>query len=160
MNRDEIVKYVKECRREDGGYGPAEQHDSHLLHTLCAVQVEILTSIGGHPTRYLSCLFYLSFNRHFLTRNNVRKTCMLIWTPKYLLDDTIFDAYCLTLSDRNNPGSTRVHRCRGHCPIRQESAETRWKLHWGFFQRGAHYFMAISLFWFEKFTVLDFFVQK
>lgn len=42
MNRDEIMKYVRECRREDGGYGPAEQHDSHLLHTLCAVQIAII----------------------------------------------------------------------------------------------------------------------
>ena len=104
------------------------------------------------PNKVVELLVLLIFNHHFLTKNNVRKTCMLIWTPKYLLDDTIFDAYCLTLSDRNNPGSTRVHRCRRHCPIHQESAETRWKLHWGFFQRGAHYFVAISLFWFEIFS--------
>ena len=42
MSRDEIVDYVLCCRNSDGGYGPAPGHDSHLLHTLCAVQTLII----------------------------------------------------------------------------------------------------------------------
>uniref|UniRef100_A0A1I7SYX3 Geranylgeranyl transferase type-2 subunit beta n=1 Tax=Caenorhabditis tropicalis TaxID=1561998 RepID=A0A1I7SYX3_9PELO len=42
MSADEIVQYVLSCRNSDGGYGPAPGHDSHLLHTLCAVQTLII----------------------------------------------------------------------------------------------------------------------
>ncbi|CAJ0959726.1 unnamed protein product, partial [Mesorhabditis belari] len=42
LNRQEILEYLRECRRDDGGYAPAPKHDSHLLHTLCAVQILII----------------------------------------------------------------------------------------------------------------------
>lgn len=42
MSTEEIVNYVLGCRNTDGGYGPAPGHDSHLLHTLCAVQTLII----------------------------------------------------------------------------------------------------------------------
>uniref|UniRef100_A0A158PCG8 Geranylgeranyl transferase type-2 subunit beta n=1 Tax=Angiostrongylus cantonensis TaxID=6313 RepID=A0A158PCG8_ANGCA len=37
--RDEIVQYTRKCQRADGGFAPAAHHDSHLLHTLSAVQI-------------------------------------------------------------------------------------------------------------------------
>ncbi|CAL2037203.1 unnamed protein product [Caenorhabditis brenneri] len=42
MSSGDIVDYVLSCRNVDGGYGPAPGHDSHLLHTLCAVQTLII----------------------------------------------------------------------------------------------------------------------
>ncbi|KAJ1368177.1 hypothetical protein KIN20_029255 [Parelaphostrongylus tenuis] len=42
LSREEIVQYIKECQRGDGGFAPAAHHDSHLLHTLSAVQILIM----------------------------------------------------------------------------------------------------------------------
>ncbi|CAI5445015.1 unnamed protein product [Caenorhabditis angaria] len=42
MPSQEIIEYVKTCRNSDGGYGPAPGHDSHILHTLCAVQTLLI----------------------------------------------------------------------------------------------------------------------
>uniref|UniRef100_A0A1I7XW17 Peptidase M12B domain-containing protein n=1 Tax=Heterorhabditis bacteriophora TaxID=37862 RepID=A0A1I7XW17_HETBA len=42
MCRDAIILYVRECQRKDGGFAAAENHDSHLLHTLSAVQILII----------------------------------------------------------------------------------------------------------------------
>ncbi|KJH50091.1 prenyltransferase and squalene oxidase repeat-containing domain protein [Dictyocaulus viviparus] len=39
FNRDEIIQYIRECQLSDGGFAPAACHDSHLLHTLSAIQV-------------------------------------------------------------------------------------------------------------------------
>uniref|UniRef100_A0A914CU48 Geranylgeranyl transferase type-2 subunit beta n=1 Tax=Acrobeloides nanus TaxID=290746 RepID=A0A914CU48_9BILA len=38
-DKEEILRIIKACQNEDGGIAAAEQHDSHILHTLCAVQV-------------------------------------------------------------------------------------------------------------------------
>ena len=42
LNRAEVLEYIRDCRRNDGGYAPAANHDSHLLHTLCAIQLLII----------------------------------------------------------------------------------------------------------------------
>ncbi|KAL6737990.1 hypothetical protein Aduo_011590 [Ancylostoma duodenale] len=42
LSRDAIVEYIRECQRGDGGFAPATHHDSHLLHTLSAVQILIM----------------------------------------------------------------------------------------------------------------------
>ncbi|EYC06117.1 hypothetical protein Y032_0078g1200 [Ancylostoma ceylanicum] len=42
LSRDAIVEYIRECQRADGGFAPATHHDSHLLHTLSAVQILIM----------------------------------------------------------------------------------------------------------------------
>lgn len=34
-----VIKIVQEAKNADGGYGCAAGNDSHLLHTLCAIQV-------------------------------------------------------------------------------------------------------------------------
>jgi len=39
LPREEVVQDVLLCRNEDGGFGSAEGHDSHLLYTLSAVQI-------------------------------------------------------------------------------------------------------------------------
>uniref|UniRef100_A0AC34QPA9 Geranylgeranyl transferase type-2 subunit beta n=2 Tax=Panagrolaimus sp. JU765 TaxID=591449 RepID=A0AC34QPA9_9BILA len=36
---DLIISVVQEAKNDDGGYGGAKNHESHVLHTLCAVQV-------------------------------------------------------------------------------------------------------------------------
>lgn len=37
------MDYVESCHHpEDGGYGPAPRHDSHILYTLSAVQIAFL----------------------------------------------------------------------------------------------------------------------
>ena len=37
-----IADFIQRNKREDGGYAAAEGHDSHLLHTLSAVQLSII----------------------------------------------------------------------------------------------------------------------
>ncbi|VDM79349.1 unnamed protein product [Strongylus vulgaris] len=39
LSREAIIEYIRECQRPDGGFAPATHHDSHLLHTLSAVQI-------------------------------------------------------------------------------------------------------------------------
>ncbi len=40
MNKDEVLEFVQSCYHPScGGYGPAVNHDPHLLYTLSAVQV-------------------------------------------------------------------------------------------------------------------------
>ena len=34
-----MLRIIKACQNEDGGIAATEQHDSHILHTLSAVQV-------------------------------------------------------------------------------------------------------------------------
>jgi geranylgeranyl transferase type-2 subunit beta len=41
-DKELIVEYVKSNKRADGGFAAAEGHDSHLLHTLSAVQSSII----------------------------------------------------------------------------------------------------------------------
>lgn len=42
LDRDAILDYIRQCQRADGGFAPAAHHDSHLLHTLSAVQILIM----------------------------------------------------------------------------------------------------------------------
>ena len=39
MNKEEIIEFVKSCQHEDGGFGASLNHDSCLLYTLSAIQV-------------------------------------------------------------------------------------------------------------------------
>lgn len=39
MDGQAIVAYVLTQQRDNGGFAPADNHDAHLLHTLCAVQI-------------------------------------------------------------------------------------------------------------------------
>ena len=45
MNKEEIIEFVKSCQHEDGGFGASVDHDSSLLYTLSAVQVNITFKI-------------------------------------------------------------------------------------------------------------------
>jgi geranylgeranyl transferase type-2 subunit beta len=45
MNKEEIIEFVKSCQHEDGGFGASVDHDSSLLYTLSAVQVNIIFKI-------------------------------------------------------------------------------------------------------------------
>ena len=47
LPRDQTIKFVLECQNEDGGFGAAPGHDSHMLYTLSAVQ--ILATIDALP---------------------------------------------------------------------------------------------------------------
>lgn len=38
----QVLEFIKECQSEDGGFSAAPNHDSHILHTLSAVQVLII----------------------------------------------------------------------------------------------------------------------
>lgn len=37
-----ILYFIKQCQNMDGGFGAAPRHDSHILHTLCAVQMLVI----------------------------------------------------------------------------------------------------------------------
>ncbi|XP_055327670.1 geranylgeranyl transferase type-2 subunit beta-like isoform X2 [Paramacrobiotus metropolitanus] len=39
FTRDAVIRYVKSCQTPSGGFAPHPDHDEHLLHTLCAVQI-------------------------------------------------------------------------------------------------------------------------
>ncbi|RUS19110.1 terpenoid cyclases/protein prenyltransferase alpha-alpha toroid [Endogone sp. FLAS-F59071] len=39
IDRDQVVKYLQECQRENGGFGGHRGHDAHLTCTLSAVQI-------------------------------------------------------------------------------------------------------------------------
>lgn len=41
LPRDKVITYVKSLQCEDGGFGGDKFHDSHMTHTLSAVQVLI-----------------------------------------------------------------------------------------------------------------------
>ena len=40
LNRDEIIDFVKRNQSENGGFGPCDGHEPHLLYTLSAIQVQ------------------------------------------------------------------------------------------------------------------------
>jgi geranylgeranyl transferase type-2 subunit beta len=42
MNKEEIIEFVKSCQHEDGGFGASVDHDSSLLYTLSAIQVNMI----------------------------------------------------------------------------------------------------------------------
>ena len=39
MNKEEVLKFVKACQHECGGFSPVPEHDPHILYTLSAIQV-------------------------------------------------------------------------------------------------------------------------
>lgn len=43
-DKEFILNFVQENQNSDGGFAASQDHDSHILHTLCAIQV-ILSSI-------------------------------------------------------------------------------------------------------------------
>lgn len=45
LPRDETINFVLSCQNEDGGFGAAPGHDSHMLYTVSAVQ--ILATVDG-----------------------------------------------------------------------------------------------------------------
>jgi geranylgeranyl transferase type-2 subunit beta len=47
LDKAAIVREVQQCRAPDGGYSGAPGHDSHLLHTLSALQLLALCGSGG-----------------------------------------------------------------------------------------------------------------
>ena len=47
LSRDQTIEFVLSCQNQDGGFGAAPGHDSHMLYTVSAVQ--ILTTINALP---------------------------------------------------------------------------------------------------------------
>lgn len=43
LQADEIMQFIQDCINDNGGISPCIGHDPHLLYTLSAVQVTILT---------------------------------------------------------------------------------------------------------------------
>uniref|UniRef100_A0A183CJF7 Geranylgeranyl transferase type-2 subunit beta n=1 Tax=Globodera pallida TaxID=36090 RepID=A0A183CJF7_GLOPA len=41
-DQEELVNVIKKAQNEDGGFAAADGHDSHLLHTLSAIQVAVI----------------------------------------------------------------------------------------------------------------------
>jgi geranylgeranyl transferase type-2 subunit beta len=39
LPRDETINFVLSCQNDDGGFGAAPGHDSHMLYTVSAVQI-------------------------------------------------------------------------------------------------------------------------
>ena len=39
LPRQETIDFVLSCQNEDGGFGAAPGHDSHMLYTVSAVQI-------------------------------------------------------------------------------------------------------------------------
>lgn len=39
---EQVLQFIKHCQSEDGGFSAAPNHDSHILHTLSAVQVLVI----------------------------------------------------------------------------------------------------------------------
>jgi geranylgeranyl transferase type-2 subunit beta len=69
LSRDQTIKFVLSCQNQDGGFGAAPGHDSHMLYTVSAVQ--ILTTVNalaelnrpgfGGPEQVGKCEFPSSF---------------------------------------------------------------------------------------------------
>ena len=49
MNKEEIIEFVKSCQHEDGGFGASVNHDSSLLYTLSAIQVNMIVKFSWFP---------------------------------------------------------------------------------------------------------------
>lgn len=43
MNKEEILAFIKSCQHECGGISASIGHDPHLLYTLSAVQVKLMS---------------------------------------------------------------------------------------------------------------------
>ncbi len=50
LNKNEIIDFVKRNQHENGGFGPSDGHEPHLLYSLSAIQVSFYS------------YFYLIFN--------------------------------------------------------------------------------------------------
>lgn len=42
MDKPGVIKFLKECQTEEGGFRPVQGHDPHLLNTLSAVQIAVI----------------------------------------------------------------------------------------------------------------------
>ena len=42
LPRQETIDFVLSCQNEDGGFGAAPGHDSHMLYTVSAVQILVI----------------------------------------------------------------------------------------------------------------------
>lgn len=60
---DAIVGFVDRCKRGDGGYGGDEGQDSHLLHTLSAVQVLCLLNRTDLLDKQKTAAYTISLQR-------------------------------------------------------------------------------------------------
>lgn len=60
LPRDEVIAYIKSLQGEDGGFGGDKHHDSHMTHTLSAIQVLItLDAIDTiNVEKVVQCKFY------------------------------------------------------------------------------------------------------
>lgn len=41
-DKEFILNFIKENQNSDGGFAASQDHDSNILHTLCAIQVNNL----------------------------------------------------------------------------------------------------------------------
>lgn len=42
LDKEEVLKFVRDCQKPSGGFSPAVDHDAHLLYTLSALQILVL----------------------------------------------------------------------------------------------------------------------
>ncbi|CAD5121278.1 DgyrCDS9808 [Dimorphilus gyrociliatus] len=42
MSREDVKRFVLTCQNDDGGFGACKDHDSHILHTLSAIQISMM----------------------------------------------------------------------------------------------------------------------
>jgi geranylgeranyl transferase type-2 subunit beta len=65
LPRDEVIKYVKSLQHDNGGFGGDLHHDTHITHTLSAVQVLItLDAIDAiNVEKVVECKFVVSLNK-------------------------------------------------------------------------------------------------
>lgn len=55
-----VLEFIKQCQNGDGGFAAAQKHDSHILHTLSAVQVLVI--LGKLEPEFLdieACVNYI-----------------------------------------------------------------------------------------------------
>jgi geranylgeranyl transferase type-2 subunit beta len=63
LPRHETIDFVLSCQNEDGGFGAAPGHDSHMLYTVSAVQILVTVDAvdeldkrkGGGKAKVTSC---------------------------------------------------------------------------------------------------------
>jgi geranylgeranyl transferase type-2 subunit beta len=63
LPRRETIDFVLSCQNEDGGFGAAPGHDSHMLYTVSAVQILVTVDAvdeldkrkGGGKAKVTSC---------------------------------------------------------------------------------------------------------
>ena len=98
MEKDEILEFVQSCQHDNGGFGASQNHDSHLLYTLSAIQVYTAQPKHNAWVLFVSATFliagclYLNPARQknfFVVRiENRKKFCLCmsrIFVPQELL---------------------------------------------------------------------------